>query len=132
MQKLLADLDDAFREVPRPKITKSVARGLDDEWILSDERAQELASLDPEKDWHEVTESDVNTFQEYFNFSDVEGWRFYLPAFIRYYLLNLESPSSDAGDAVYLACTSPNPKFDLLSPAQMKCIKEFIDIIDET
>ena len=126
---LLAELDDAFRGVPRPNITKRVARGFDDGWVLSDERGQELTALDPEQDWHEVTKEDTNTFQEYFNFSDAEGWRFYLPAFIRYYLEDLESPE---GDAVYWACTLPKPKFDLLTPAQMKCVKDFLEIVHGT
>jgi hypothetical protein len=125
-QRLISRIEDAFRDVPRPRITKSVARGFDDEWNLSDERIQELAALDPEQDWRDVSERDVIAFNEYFTFSDAEGWRFYLPAFMRHYLSNLKDPS---GDAVYWACTSKNLKFDMLTPQQLECVREFLDIV---
>ena len=32
--------------VPRPRVTRSVARGYDDEWILSEDRVRELSSRD--------------------------------------------------------------------------------------
>ena len=125
---LLKRIDAAFDGVPRPRVTKSVARGYDDEWVLHEERIAELSRLDPEQKWTDVTEDGVRFFQEYFTFSDAEGWRFYLPAHMRFYLLGFP----DYGwDAVYWACSYPEPKFELLSSEQKACVDEFLAIIHE-
>jgi hypothetical protein len=129
MQLLLGHIEVAFHGVPRPRVTKSAARGFDDEWNLSDERIAELAALDPEQDWHEVTERNFATLNEYFNFSDAEGWRVYLPASMHHYPSNLESLSDDA---VYWACTSKEPKFEMLSPAQLACVRDFLETVHES
>lgn len=47
-QELIARIEKAFRGVPRPRITLSVATGYDDEWDLTEERERELASWDAE------------------------------------------------------------------------------------
>ena len=93
---LLKRIDAAFAGVPRPKITKSVARGLDDEWFLSEERRAELSNRDPEENWTDLTEGCVRDYQDYFAFSDAEGWRFYLPAHMRFYLLGFPYCGWDA------------------------------------
>lgn len=128
VQQLIRRIEVAFEGVPRPKITKSVARGYDDEWNLSDERIQELQALDLEQRWQEVPEDFVKFFQEYFFFSDAEGWRFYLPAHMTYYLRGFP----DYGwDAVYTALCNPEPKLGLLSPDQRACVQEFLNIIHD-
>ena len=48
-----------------------------------------------------VSAESTQTFQEYFNVSDAEGWRFYLPAFIRHYFADF---SLSGSDAVVFAC----------------------------
>jgi len=127
-EHLIKKIEIAFADVSRPVITKSVARGYDDEWVLSDERIAELSNLDPEQKWTDVTENDVRFFQEYFTFSDAAGWKFYLPAHMSFYLRGFP----DYGwNAVYTACTHSAPKFELLSPEQMSCVREFIDLIHE-
>jgi hypothetical protein len=85
-QILATRLREVFGDPSKPAITLNVARGYDDEWTLSDERVAELAAPDPEEHWWEVSAEAVQSFQEYFTFSDAEGWRFYLPAFLRHYL----------------------------------------------
>jgi hypothetical protein len=69
-----------------------------------------------------VSAEAAHTFQEYFTFSDSEGWRFYLPAFIHHYLS--EFPLSGF-DAVYSACVQKT-HFDLLTPGQITFIDEFL------
>ena len=125
---LLTRITVAFEGVPRPRITKSVARGYDDEWVLSEERVTELSLLDPEQKWTEVTEEGVRLFQEYFAFSDADGWRFYLPAHMAFYLKTFPHY---AWGAVYYACTSPEAKFDSLTPDQLSCVSTFLDLIHE-
>ena len=61
-------------------------------------------------------------FQEYFSFSDAEGWRFYLPAFLRHYLADFPLSGSDA---VVYACQY-RAYFDLITPPQVALIDEFL------
>ncbi|WP_395739376.1 DUF6714 family protein [Prosthecobacter sp.] len=122
--KLAERLSDIFGDPPRPKITLHVARGYDDEYNLSAERVEELGALDPEQHWNEVSHESTCQFQEYFTFSDAEGWRFYLPAFLRHYLA--EFPLSGR-DAVYLACIR-REHFHLFTPEQVAFVDEFLDL----
>lgn len=94
-------IDETFTSIPKPSTTLRVARALDDEWWITEERAAELALEDPETDWRDVPKAKTEAYQEYFTFSDPPGWRFYLPAFMSHYLT--EFP--DYGyDSVYWAC----------------------------
>lgn len=120
--QLAARLPEVFGDPPRPRITLHVARGYDDEWILTEDRVASLAACDLENRWTEVSLEATKQFQEYFTFSDAEGWRFYLPAFLRHYLA--EFPLS-AWDAVVLACQT-REHFDLITPAQVAYIEEFL------
>jgi hypothetical protein len=52
----------------------------------SEERIAELTALDSEKTWEELSDSSIETHQEYFNFSDAEGWLFYLHAHMCHFL----------------------------------------------
>lgn len=125
---LLERISSAFAGVPRPSITRSVAAALDDDWVFPQERARELAALDTEQVWTEVSDDAIERFQTYFTFSDADGWRFYLPAHMSYYLRRFPNPLYDA---VYWACTSPDPKFELLSPEQRSCVSDFLTLIHE-
>lgn len=122
---LLQRIAVAFAGVPRPAITHSVARGFDDEWVLSLERGRELTALDSEQSWTDVTDEAVETFQEYFCFADAEGWRFYLPAHMSYYLRHLGACGSQA---VYFACTRGD-RLDLLNDEQLACVIEFLELV---
>ena len=39
-QVLIGEIEKAFRDIPRPRITLSVARGYYDEWNLSEDRVR--------------------------------------------------------------------------------------------
>ncbi|HWB02913.1 MAG TPA: DUF6714 family protein [Verrucomicrobiales bacterium] len=121
-QELAARLPAVFGDPARPLITLSVARGYDDEWFLTKERGEELAALDHEQHWTEVTAEAVQNHQEYFTFSDPEGWRFYLPAFLRHYLAGFPLYH---WDAVYSACLTRR-HFDLFTPEQVAFVDEFV------
>lgn len=123
--QLLQRIVSAFANVPRPAITCSVARGYDDEWSLSPERMQELAALDTEQTWTDVSDEAIEFFQEYFNFTDAEGCRFYLPAYMSHYLRHFPGC---AYDAVYWAC-GRREHFELLSPEQLACVDGFLSLI---
>ncbi len=119
---LAVRLPDVFGDPPRPRVTLHVARGYDDEWILTEKRCRELAALDPELHWTEVSAEATRRFQEYFTFSDAEGWRFYLPAFLRHFLADFPLCH---WDAVHTACRR-RTHFDLITQPQMAFIDEFL------
>jgi hypothetical protein len=119
---LAVRLPEVFGDPPRPAITLHVARALDDEWIVSRERGLELTAKDPERHWYEVPAEATREFQEYFTFSDAEGWRFYLPAYLRHYLADF--PLSRYV-AVHAACAGRD-HFDLLTAGQIAWIDEFL------
>jgi hypothetical protein len=122
---LTNDIENAFKGIPRPRITRHVARGYDDEWSLTEERVKELTALDPEQDWTEVDDDAIEQFQEYFTFSDPEGWQFYLPAHMRHYLRSFPQSSHDA---VYWACTSGPDNLKLLTEEQLACVERFVSL----
>lgn len=121
---LAVRLPEIFGDPPRPRITLHVARGYDDEWFLSEQRVAELAALDPEQHWTEVSPAATREIQEYFTFSDAEGWRFYLPAFLRHYLADFPLCG---WDAVNLACVQ-RTHFDLLTPPQVEFVDDFLKL----
>jgi hypothetical protein len=120
--ELIPVIEEAFRGVSRPQITLHVARGIDDEWNLSEERHAELRAMDPEEDWEEVDGEHASGFWEYFPFSDDEGWRFYLPVFMRHFLRNF--PDSDY-DNVSDACEKKT-HMGLLNDSQLECVDRFL------
>ena len=120
--ELAVRLPEIFGNPPRPRITLHVARGYDDEWTLTESRVAELSAMDPEQHWMDVSLESTRCFQEYFSFSDPEGCRFYLPAFIRYYLADF--PLS-YWDAVHFACGN-RLHFDLITPEQLSFVDEFL------
>jgi hypothetical protein len=115
-------IDQVFISIPVPSTTLRVARALDDEWNVSNERAAELAKEDPETDWRDVPKEKTEGCQEYFTFSDPAGWRFYLPAFMTHYLS--EFPHY-CYDAVYWACVSRD-HFDELTPDEIAVTDSFL------
>jgi len=122
--ELIERIKRCFVEIPRPVVTLSVARGYDDEWNLSDERVAELSAQDPEQHWFEVGDAAIEHHQEYFTFSNPEGCRFYLPAFLCHYLR--EFPYS-GHTAVYDACVWPRALTDL-SNEERACVNEFLEL----
>lgn len=121
---LIREIEAAFAGVPRPRITRSVAVGYDRECVLSEERVQELASQDPEQQWSEVSDEAMQSCQEYFCFSDAEGWRFYLPAYLCQHLREFPHAS---GDGALYACEA-GTHLDLLTDEQMECVIRFLEL----
>lgn len=128
VESLLADIAIHFENVNPPRITLHVARAYDDEWTVSQERGEELKSKDPESTWQEVSKDKIEKFQEYFTFADSEGWRFYLPAFMRHFLIQFPNGGYVA---VCTAVRSPNDRMELLNQDQQRCVSEFASLCDE-
>ncbi|WOO41136.1 DUF6714 family protein [Rubellicoccus peritrichatus] len=127
VDSLLADIANQFREVPSPRITLHVARAYDDEWTVSQERGEELKAKDTERTWQEVSDSKMECFQEYFTFSDAEGWRFYLPAFMSHFLRDFPN---GGWVAVCTAVRRPDDRLSLLNEGQRRCVEEFSALCD--
>ncbi|MCW1916518.1 hypothetical protein OJ996_23225 [Luteolibacter sp. GHJ8] len=127
VEALLASIATEFREVPAPRITLHVARAYDDEWGVSKERGEELKAKDFETSWQEVSDSKIEDFQEYFTFSDSEGWRFYLPAFMCHFLRDFPN---GAFVAVCTAVRRPGDRLELLTEGQRRCVDEFRELCD--
>ena len=125
--ELIPMIEEAFRGVPRPQITLHVARALDDEWHLTQERQAELRALDPEENWEDVDGGIAVCYYEYFTFADDEGWRFYLPVLMRHYLRNF--PGSDE-DNVSHACRRKT-HVGLLNEAQLECVDRLLALCDK-
>jgi hypothetical protein len=121
---LIPRIESAFANIARPGITLHVARGYDDEWEISDERYLELTMMDAEVDWHDVSDEAIETYQEYFSFSDADGWLFYLPAFMCHYLRGFPNCG---WDSVYYACEVPM-HVNFLNEAQSQCVSEFLGL----
>lgn len=81
---------------------------------------------DSESDWRDVPKEKTEAYQEYFTFSDAEGWRFYLPAFMCHYL----SEFPDYGwDAVYDACKSKE-HIEALTDEELAVVDKFLEFCD--
>jgi len=127
VETLLSSIASEFRDVPSPRITLHVARAYDDEWIVSQERGDELKAKDPEATWQEVSDAKIECFQEYFAFSDSEGWRFYLPAFMCHFLRDFPNGGFAA---VCTAVRRPGDRLELLTDGQLRCVHEFKALCD--
>ena len=121
---LIPEIEAAFDGVPRPRITLSVAKGFDDEWNLSEGRIEELAATDPETTWQDVPDESIEGRQEYFTFSDPEGWRFYLPAYMTHCLRSFP----DCGWGAVLTACFNRMHVDLLTEAQLRCVDQFVEL----
>lgn len=122
--ELIRLIDQVFTSIPMPQCTLRVARALDDEWIISEERAAELAKEDAETDWREVPEEKTRAYQEYFTFADPPGWRFYLPAFMTHYLREFPGYGYDA---VYWACCE-RTYIDDLTSEELAVVEKFVTL----
>ncbi len=117
----------AFSGIPRPSITKRIARAHDDHLPLIPALLAEIGQLDTELVWADVRKEDLVKFSEYFNFSDAEEWRFYLPAFISFELRHY--PSGSGYPALERALENPAGRLALLSPDQQWCVGEHVALM---
>jgi hypothetical protein len=126
---LIQTITVAFEGVPRPRITRSVADAIDDCWGWPPEKEEkELNARDPEQVWTDVTEEQIWQPWSYFDWSNDEGWRFYLPAHM---CIALRALPHETDSEVYEHCTRPNPCFGLLNQAQLECVQEFVILVRE-
>lgn len=123
-QMLASRIPNLFGDPPRPQVTLHVADGLDDEWVISTARRDELAALDPEQHWHEVTDQALVGRHAYFTFADAEGWRFYFPAFLHHFLTRF--PLADS--SVVLDVCNSRKRHKVFTTEQLGLMDEVLEL----
>ena len=103
-----------------------MARALDDEWNLSPERQTELLQKDQEQSWTDITDDEIESFDDILTFLDADGYLFYLPAFMSYALRRHSDSASFALDAATFACANSAERLHLFTPSQMRCVIDFL------
>lgn len=94
--QLDAELRRVFGDIPRPKITKSVAQSYDDDWIVTEESWKALTAMDAEQHWWELSDRELHENYNILIWLPSDAFRFYYTAFLSYALRNW----AEGGDLV--------------------------------
>lgn len=127
-EELLAKIALTFANVPKPKrITKSVAKACDDEWLVTERRRKLLYERDVENHWMEISDEEIENHVDIFPFLDGGGLLFYLPAFMCYSLKRYDTPHHTPTDFTVFACENPRDQFELFTDLQLQCVLDFLE-----
>ena len=126
--KLIADIERVFVDIPRPRITLLVGRGLDNEHFLSPARKMELRAQDPEEDWTMVNPCKVQAYREIFTFGDAYSVRFYLPVLLRYELTDLPANLKWSKD---ILLNTRQKQFAELTEAEASLCQRYLDFLGQ-
>ncbi len=125
-------IEDEFAEVKGPpKITLSVARGIDDH---KDYELDKLAVAQKHhRHWKDVTDEEISHFHDCWSFMDAEAFKFYIPAFMVHYLFkevfDKQLPLS-LPEPFWLTMLSIDyVKINLLNESQLNLVSTFFDLI---
>jgi hypothetical protein len=100
--------------------------GRGEKWIAEGEK-------DPESDWSEVPDWKLEQGEPPLIFFDVEGWRFYLPAFMCLSLRNWRTTNSWTSDPVISTLTDHEywaERFASLNRVQSEAVYDFLEFFD--
>ncbi|WOO41536.1 DUF6714 family protein [Rubellicoccus peritrichatus] len=135
LEDLLERVIKAFKEVEGPpRITLSVARGLDDH------QYDELEKLAKEQrhhtHWKYVTDDEMKHYHDCWGFMDAQAFQFYLPAFVAMHLNSL----IDSGDNRLLDLDSfplhrrtvGPEKLTALNQQQKEVITDYLYLIEQS
>jgi hypothetical protein len=127
-------IEAAFAGVPRGRIALHEAEVIDG-YGTAEER-QQARELDPEQDWRDVPGASIEECPDALSYLDPVGWRFYLPAYMRWALQHLKASHNAAIDhAIYsLDCGESPPsaversieRFRTLNRAQAQAVHGFL------
>jgi hypothetical protein len=145
---LLELIARAFADVKPGKISAHEAEALD-RYASEGERLAARAR-DPEEDWQAVPRATIIACAATFSFCDPDGWRFYLPAYMRHAVaepgdvldrvlstLTLGWAAAELGQSEpgYVVDEATRDfrlqRFELLSPAQAATVREFLRYVAE-
>ena len=131
-RQLIKEIEKAFDNVCQPeKITLHVAEAHDD-YDYNDEKYKHL---DVRGRWQDVPKEHIEKCQMALNYVDNVGMRYYLPAYMVWYLNKLDSGEIDSDHALYaLNSYSDNKKmskyfqeiFSLFTHEQLRACAHFV------
>jgi|GEM_PF-3816265 len=133
-EKLILRLHESFSKVTGPpKITLSVARGMDD---YKFDELKELAHQHRHHlHWLDVTEDEIEYYHDCWAFMDSTAFQFYLPAFIHSHLKKvIESNRSEDYEPAWfpLYCiTLTANHLSEMTPDQVRLISDYLLMIEK-
>ncbi|TVQ51919.1 MAG: hypothetical protein EA366_14670 [Spirulina sp. DLM2.Bin59] len=92
----------------------------------------EKAKHDERQDWRKIADATLEQFTVTFSFTDVEGFRFYLPAYMIWTIRNHRTNNSIIGNYTIYALDVDHPVFakvgfvNAFTPEQLNCIVDFL------
>jgi len=133
VERLIRRIQDAFAEVELgggETIHQAYLEGAYDRvetWLEAREK-------DPETRWTDVPDWKLESLSSTLSFFDVAGWRFYLPAFMRWSLRNWRTNDSVTPDSVIWSLTFDEfwrERFESLDRRQSEAVLAFLEFFDE-
>jgi hypothetical protein len=139
VEDVVRAIEAAFAGVRRGQITLHEAEAMDG--YASAAQRQQARARDPEEDWRHISGPSLDECPEALSFVDPESWRFYLPAFMRHGLRNLESSplavmdrviyTLDPGSAPPSSVAHAHARFRTLDRAQAEAVRRFLKLASE-
>jgi Family of unknown function (DUF6714) len=126
IDRLLAKVEQAFSGVSKGALTMHEAV-LSDSYSTTDAERQQARLKDAESRWQDIPYSTIKDCGSGFPFLDPESWRYHIPAFMRWSLVNMSGPIDSA---IYALDLRDDPfgraRLDILSPAQFLVVCDFL------
>lgn len=137
-QGLIDEITSAFQDVRRGNGVTLHEATVIDSYGSMEERAK-ARKKDTERRWQDVPDRDIANTDAVLSFLDAEGLRYYLPAYIVWYLRNIDNDavrSSNTFDSVVFHLTyqieeREDKRFEGLTPAQGRAIAHFLIFVSE-
>jgi hypothetical protein len=131
-EKLIVEIEKAFHEVKLGGgISLNMTEYLDS--YRTNEKFAKLAKQDERNDWTKISDAVLEQFTVTFCFTDEQGFRFYLPAYMRWSLNNPESDNFIGDHTIYALNTKTieelqNKKItEILNDEQTEVIVKFLN-----
>ena len=126
IDELIAITRHAFGTIPRPVCTKRIARALDDEWLVPEERGNELSAVDTERNWWDVSDEEILEFSAILPWLSPEGFGFYYPAFLSYTLRHWNETHDRVHLETFDAIGLQPQALDMLTLEELNAIDEIL------
>ena len=139
VEELIRDIEAAFRDVQRGRgLTLHEAAEFEGtDYCTAEERAR-VRALDPETRWQDIPDSSLEECLDRWAFDD-EGFRFHLPAYLRWHLRHPRGRPPACGVSLFLqlSVTGHKPKdrlrcecsFDRFTLEQKRVIARFLEFM---
>ncbi|WP_298867208.1 DUF6714 family protein [uncultured Gimesia sp.] len=132
---IIKEIQDAFRGVPRGKVTLHEADVID--YYGSEKEAEKARSLDTESRWEEIPDEHIEQETTVLNFVDPQSWKYYIAAYmvwtLRYFRIKDSLSADTTTFTLNLSVNHPNLKrygmerFHLLNQKQSVAVYRFLN-----